>query len=68
MKWEKIMKTKLETPESVTPYARKALKPPASLGCVQVEANFKYSILGQNSYSADASGAGGLCSGFKAFP
>lgn len=42
MKWEKIMKTKLETPESVTPYARKALKPPASLGCVQVEANFKY--------------------------
>lgn len=29
MKWEKIMKTKLETPESVTPRALMALKPPA---------------------------------------
>lgn len=48
MKWEKIMKTKLETPESVTPRARTACSQAASrLGCVQVEANFKYSMLGQ---------------------
>lgn len=33
MKWEKIMKTKLETPESVTPHARDALSRQQSRLC-----------------------------------